>query len=265
MTKDIEPKFAVGKDFNETLDSILQEGFFSKIINMFKSDPPQFMDYIYAMNSWYNDVYNTINIYFGTSRIIYEGILNKNGNEKLEWTASHITTMKLPGYKPYDYNLLNKMAKQYANIAKAIMKDPANDSIKPVKQQIPFTEKEINKKMHNSVKDFYNMFGSDSRRKDLRYIMTISDQLVDYIVTRNKSSFIEDEFALRNLVTLTYVFTDLKNYMMTIMNNWTGMLTMLNNKYKNDIDEYFRKTSGGKQSLMSILKATNNYFEPKYK
>lgn len=54
MTKDIEPKFAVGKDFNETLDSILQEGFFSKIINMFKSDPPQFMDYIYAMNSWYN-------------------------------------------------------------------------------------------------------------------------------------------------------------------------------------------------------------------
>lgn len=43
------------------------------------------------------------------------------------------------------------------------------------------------------------------------------------------------------------------------------MLTMLNNKYKNDIDEYFRKTSGGKQSLMSILKATNNYFEPKYK
>ncbi len=245
---------------NEDND-LLNEGLFDKLKAMFKKDPSEYSELLDALYSWYWYTYKKINYVYGMSHIINDALTKKEKATKYEWDCNRIASLKVPGFKEYDLNLYDKLFKEYQYVAKMIMKDPLTRIKSDNKKIYPIKIKDGDWGLHNTPNELYKLFGIEKFKKDTLQAINLTDQILDYVIARNKNTIIETKEGLANMKLLYTVFLNFKNYIDIVISNWLEFFYYINDEFTYAIELAIDKYERSNRGLVSKGNRAKQYLD----
>lgn len=249
----------------------LNEGFLDGLKSLFKSSPVEYSKLSDALYDWYYSTYRKINYIYGMAYIINDALTTKEKAAKYEYDCNEIFSLSIPGFKKYELNLYDKLFKDYQYVARMIMKDPLTSIKFNNKKLYHLNVKDGDWGIYASPNELYKVFGGEDFKKKSLNAINLTDQILEYIIERNKNAIIESKEGLRNLELLYMVFINFKNYIDCIINNWMEFIYYINDEFSYSIElaieKYERSNSRGlvrKNNRINKYIDTHSTFKSKY-